>query len=71
MKMLSLSCKDMGVEKCDYVAMGETKEDVIKMTTDHMMKSHPKEAKEAMEKMSKEELEQKMTDNMTETEDDM
>jgi len=57
--MYSLSCKDMGMEKCNYVAMGETKEEVIEMTNDHAMKVHPKETKDAMEKMSQDELQKK------------
>ena len=61
----------MGVPQCNYVAMGETKEEVLEMESDHFMKTHPKEAKENMEKMSKEELEQKMIDNIVEKDEDM
>ena len=71
MKMYSLSCKDMGIEKCNYVAMGETKDEVMKMASDHFTKAHPKEAKEMMDKMSKEELEEKMMDNIVEKDEDM
>ncbi len=68
--MYSLSCKDMDMEKCNYVAMGETKDEVIKMASDHFVKAHPKEANEAMEKMSKEELNEKMMDNIVEKDDE-
>lgn len=68
--MYSLSCKDLGMEKCNYVAMGETKDEVIQMMNDHAMKAHPKEVKEQEEKMSKEEMEQKMLDNIIEKDDE-
>jgi len=70
MKMYSLSCKDLGMEKCDYVAMGETKEEAMQMSKDHAMKAHPKEMKEKMEKMSEEELKQKMMDAIVEKDED-
>ena len=50
MKMYSLSCKDLGVPTCNYVAMGESKEEVMEMAKNHAMKAHPKELKENMEK---------------------
>ena len=61
----------MGVEKCNYVAMGETKDEVIEMATEHGKKAHPKEMKEMMDKMSKEEVEEKMMDNIIEKDEDM
>ena len=67
MQKYSLSCKDMGVEKCDYIAEGETKEEVIDMATQHGMKVHAKEMEGMMEKMSKEEINEKMMDNIKET----
>ena len=66
MKMYSLSCKDMGIEKCDYVAISETKEKVIKMVTDHFIKNNMKEAKEMMEKLSEDEMKQKMMEKIVE-----
>ena len=70
MKMYSLSCKDLGVGTCNYVAMGETKEEVIEMTKEHGMKAHPKEMKENMEKMSKEEMEDMMMEKIIEKDDE-
>lgn len=60
MKMYSLSCKDLGMEKCNYVATGDTKEEVMEMASEHAMKAHPKEMKEKAEKMSKEEMNEAM-----------
>lgn len=51
MKMYSLICKDMGMEKCDYVAMAENKEDAIEIMEEHMKKFHPNE--EPMQPMEK------------------
>ena len=48
--MKKLGCKDMGVA-CDFVATGETAEDVKKMLVDHAMKEH----KDMFDKMSQEE----------------
>lgn len=38
--MMSLACKDMGNMDCEYVAQGETKEEVMKMAMDHAMSAH-------------------------------
>lgn len=67
MKIYSLSCKDMGIN-CNYVASGESREEVMNMANEHFMKAHPKEAKEIMETMSKEEIDQKMMENIVEKE---
>jgi predicted small metal-binding protein len=66
MKMYTLSCKDMGIETCDFVAKAKTKEEAMKMASDHFMKAHPKEAKEMMEKYTKEESTQMMMDKIKE-----
>lgn len=66
MKMYTLSCKDMGMPVCDYMAEGKTKEEVVKMVGDHFMKAHPKEAKESMEKYTKEEMTKMMMDKIHE-----
>ena len=71
MKTYSLSCKDMGLVKCNYIAMGETQEEVMKMAGEHFMKVHPKEAKESMEKMSKEEMDHKMMQHVIEKDGEM
>lgn len=69
MKMYSLSCKDMGID-CNYVAMGETREEVIKMSSDHFKKAHPEEAKEKMESMTEEEMEESMMEKIVEKDED-
>jgi predicted small metal-binding protein len=49
--MMSLSCKDMGATDCDYIAKGETAQEV----KDNMMKHAMSEHKEMMDKMTREE----------------
>jgi predicted small metal-binding protein len=39
--MKTLSCKDAGCD-CDYIAKGETEEDVMKDAAQHGMKEHGK-----------------------------
>jgi predicted small metal-binding protein len=38
--MMSLACKDMGVEGCDFVAQGETKEEVMMKLGEHGASAH-------------------------------
>jgi predicted small metal-binding protein len=38
--MLSLACRDAGVKDCNYVAKGETEEDLWKDGTQHVIKVH-------------------------------
>jgi predicted small metal-binding protein len=66
MKMYTLSCKDMGIEMCDFMAKGKTKEEVVKEVSEHFMKAHPTEAKEKMEKYSEKELNKMMMDKVHE-----
>jgi predicted small metal-binding protein len=40
--MRTLSDKDLGIE-CDFIAEGETDEDVIQEMTDHIEEEHPDE----------------------------
>jgi len=69
MKTYSLSCKDMDI-KCNFVATGETRDEVMSQISEHATKAHPKEMKEMSEKMSKEEMDQKMMENMQEMGDE-
>ena len=71
MKMYSLSCKDMGMPKCNYVAMGESREEVMKMADEHFAKTHPKEMKEMASKMSKEDMKQQMMEKIMEKDEQM
>jgi len=38
--MLTLACKDAGVTDCDYVAKGETEEELWGDGTEHVVKVH-------------------------------
>jgi predicted small metal-binding protein len=38
--MLSLACRDAGVKDCDYLAKGETEEELWKAGTEHVIKVH-------------------------------
>lgn len=38
--MMTLSCKDMGQADCNFVAEGETMDDVMKTMMDHGMSAH-------------------------------
>ena len=51
--MFKLACKDMGMEECDFVAMGETKEAMIEAGMAHVKEAHPEKAAE-MESMTPE-----------------
>lgn len=37
--MLQLACRDIGMD-CDFIATGETKEEVMQKGTEHSMKEH-------------------------------
>jgi predicted small metal-binding protein len=60
----------MGI-KCNFVATGETRDEVMNQISEHSAKAHPKEMKEMADKMSKEEMDQKMMENMQEMGDEM
>lgn len=49
-----VSCRDMGVS-CDFVAKGETIDEIVKQVKDHAMDKHP-EKWEEMKNMSDEEM---------------
>lgn len=65
MKKFTLSDQDMGVD-CDYVAEGDTKEEVMKMSKDHMMKDHPMESEKMMKKYSEKQMEEMMMEKIKE-----
>jgi predicted small metal-binding protein len=44
--MFSLACRDAGVKDCDYVAKGETEEELWKDGTEHVIKVHGKKAED-------------------------
>ena len=53
---MQLSCKDMGMEHCSFVAHGNTAEEVKEKLMDHVMHVH----KDMMKAMSEEEKERMM-----------
>ena len=71
MKMYSLACKDAGIPTCNYIAMGETKEEALKMSKEHMMKVHSEKAKEMMDSMTDEELNLEMEKHIKEKDEEM
>lgn len=44
--MLSLACKDAGVKDCDYVAKGNTEEELWRDGTEHVIKVHGMKAED-------------------------
>lgn len=44
--MLSLACRDAGVKDCDYVAKGETEDELWKDATGHVIKVHSMKAED-------------------------
>jgi len=44
--MLSLACRDAGVKDCNYVAKGETEEELWKDGTQHVIKVHDMKAED-------------------------
>lgn len=69
MKTYSLDCKDMGM-KCDFVATGESRDEVMKQMNEHMNEAHPKEAEKMAEEMSPEQIDEQMMEKIQETGDD-
>ena len=53
--MKTLSCKDMGVD-CDFVAQGETADEVIKKASEHTQTAHADKIKEMTASMTSEEM---------------
>ena len=47
--MKTLTCRNMGVSDCDFVAKGETEEEVINIIREHASSNHP----EIMKKMER------------------
>jgi predicted small metal-binding protein len=53
--MLSINCRDVGVD-CDYVAKGETEEELMKDAADHAVKDHGYKEEEIMTPEMKEKI---------------
>lgn len=54
--MKTLSCADLGVEKCGYVASGEDDDEVVNKMLEHGRKAHSEKIKEMMENMDEDEI---------------
>ncbi len=54
--MKTLSCKDIGTPTCDFVAVGETDDEVLDKMMDHAEMEHP----ENLQKMSEDDMRAKM-----------
>lgn len=48
--MKTLACKDLGLAKCDFVAKGETIDDVVNQVYEHANKAHKNKVDEMMTK---------------------
>jgi predicted small metal-binding protein len=53
--MLSINCRDVGVD-CDYVAKGETEEELMKEAAEHAVKDHGYKEEEIMTPEMKEKI---------------
>lgn len=55
--MLTVSCREVGVD-CDYVAKGETEEEIMKNAGEHAVKDHGYKQEEIMTPEMKEKIRQ-------------
>jgi predicted small metal-binding protein len=55
--MLTVSCREVGVD-CDYVAKGETEEEIMKNAGEHAVKDHGYKEEEIMTPEMKEKIRQ-------------
>jgi predicted small metal-binding protein len=54
--MLTIACRDAGVPDCDYVAKGETEEDLMKDAGQHAIRDHGYKEEEIMTPEMKEKI---------------
>ena len=54
--MKSLACKDMGMMDCDFKAIAETAEEVMKMASDHATATHADKMAEMAKTMSPDQM---------------
>jgi predicted small metal-binding protein len=54
--MKTLSCKDLGVAGCDFVAKADTAEGAVKMATDHASMAHKEKVDEMAKTMTPEQM---------------
>jgi predicted small metal-binding protein len=55
--MLTVSCREVGVD-CDYVAKGETEEEIMKNAGEHAVKDHGYKEEDIMTPEMKEKIRQ-------------
>lgn len=61
--MKTFACKDLGMN-CDFVAKGETEEDVLKQAIEHGQTTHKSEMDEMAKTMSPEEIEKEIREKI-------
>jgi predicted small metal-binding protein len=54
--MLTIACRDAGVPNCDYVAKGETEEELMKDAGQHAVRDHGYKEEEIMTPEMKEKI---------------
>jgi predicted small metal-binding protein len=54
--MLTIACRDAGVPDCDYVAKGETEEELMKDAGQHAVRDHGYKEEEIMTPEMKEKI---------------
>jgi predicted small metal-binding protein len=54
--VLTIACRDAGVPDCDYVAKGETEEDLMKDAGQHAVRDHGYKEEEIMTPEMKEKI---------------
>ena len=62
--MKTLSCKDMGTMECDFVAKGETEDEIVGSMMDHAKQSHPDKITMMPEEEMKNMMKSKVKDEM-------
>ncbi|KKQ60849.1 MAG: hypothetical protein US81_C0012G0006 [Parcubacteria group bacterium GW2011_GWE2_38_18] len=58
--MKKLSCSDMGVEDCEFIAKGNNDEEVIQRMVMHHKTHHPEEMQDMSEEDMKESMKEKI-----------
>lgn len=64
--MKSLSCKDLGTPECNFVAKGETAEEVVQTMSDHAMQAHADKIAEISKTMTPEQIKAMMMSKVKE-----
>ena len=60
-KMKTLSCREMAMVDCDFVAKGQTDEEIVQKMTEHAKMAHKETMGDMMKKMTVDEMREAMT----------